>query len=140
MLIATEGASLDVFTDWRTVTLVAGVAVFAGVLTGVAPAILSGHGDLATSLKAGAREGTFHRSRTRVALLIAQGALSVVLLLGAGMFVKSLRNVKAMRIGYDGWISIEEASKTGPDALPAAIAFVDRVWAEAGGTPRAAVR
>ena len=58
-------------------------------------------GDLARSLKAGPREGTYHRSRTRVVLLVLQGALSVVLLVGAGLFVRSLGNVKAMRMGYD---------------------------------------
>ncbi|HEU4994044.1 MAG TPA: FtsX-like permease family protein, partial [Gemmatimonadaceae bacterium] len=46
-------------------------------------------------------EGTYHRSRTRIALLVLQGALSVVLLVGAGLFVRSLGNVKRMRMGYD---------------------------------------
>src|SRR5262249_52340069 len=54
-----------------------------------------------TDLKSGAREGTMHRSRTRVALLLFQGALSVVLLVGAGLFVRSLHNVQTMRLGYD---------------------------------------
>ena len=57
--------------------------------------------DLAASLKAGAREGTYQRSRTRAALLMLQGALSVILLVGAGLFVQSLGNVRAMRMGYD---------------------------------------
>src|SRR4029077_5942933 len=35
------------------------------------------------------------------ALLLLQGALSVVLLVGAGLFVRSLRNVQALRLGYD---------------------------------------
>jgi putative ABC transport system permease protein len=101
LLIANQGASLDVLTDWRTLGLAAGVALLAGLLTGIAPAVLSGRGDLARSLKAGPREGTYHRSRTRVALLVLQGAMSVVLLVGAGLFVRSLRNVNDMRMGYD---------------------------------------
>jgi putative ABC transport system permease protein len=101
LLVAGQGASLDVLTDWRTIGVVIGVALLAGVLTGLAPALLSGRGDLAKALKAGAREGTYHRSRTRVVLLVAQGALSVVLLVGAGLFVRSLDNVKEMRMGYD---------------------------------------
>jgi predicted permease len=101
MLIASRDASLDTFTDWRTIAMVTGVALISAVLTGIAPALLSARGDLAKTLKAGAREGTYHRSRTRVALLVAQGALSVVLLVGAAMFVRSLGNVKSIRMGYD---------------------------------------
>src|SRR5262249_5046050 len=41
------------------------------------------------------------RSRLRVALLILQAAMSVVLLVGAGLFVRSLLNVKNLRLGYD---------------------------------------
>lgn len=101
MLTPTEGASPNVMTDWRTLGVVVAIALLAGAVTGIAAALLSGRGDLAKALKAGAREGTHHRSRTRVALLVAQSALSVVLLVGAGLFVSSLRNVKHMRMGYD---------------------------------------
>lgn len=38
---------------------------------------------------------------TRGLLVIVQGALSVVLLVGAGLFVRSLRNVQSMRLGFD---------------------------------------
>lgn len=101
LLIRSENASLDVLTDWRTLGVAVGVALVAGLLTGLAPALLSGRGDLTKALRAGVREGTHQRSGTRVALLVLQGALSVVLLVGAGLFVKSLQHVKAMRIGYD---------------------------------------
>jgi predicted permease len=67
----------------------------------LAPVFQSRKADLTLDLKAGAREGTVHRSRTRVALLIFQGALSVVLLVGAGLFVRSLHNVSVMRLGYE---------------------------------------
>jgi sugar phosphate isomerase/epimerase len=40
--------------------------------------------------------------------------------------------------GFDGWINIEEASRTGRDGFERAIAFVDREWVEAGGAARAA--
>ena len=76
-------------------------ALLAAVLTGVVPAMLATKADLAGALKAGAREGTYHRSRTRTTLLVAQGALSVLLLVGAGLFVRSLDRVRDMRLGYD---------------------------------------
>ncbi|HEY7237000.1 MAG TPA: ADOP family duplicated permease [Gemmatimonadaceae bacterium] len=94
-------ASLNVATDWRTLGFCAFVALTAGVVTGLAPAFQSGRENLALSLKAGQREGTHQRSRLRSALLVFQGTLAVVLLVGAGLFVRSLRNVRALRIGYD---------------------------------------
>lgn len=89
------------FRDPRTILFAIGVAVAVGLLTGLAPIIQAGRADLTGDLKAGSREGTFHRSRARVVLLVLQGALSVVLLVGAGLFVRSLRNVNAVRLGYD---------------------------------------
>jgi len=75
--------------------------VCAGLLTGLAPALQAWRADLFSDLKAGTREGTYRRSRTRVALLVLQGALSVVLLVGAGLFVRSLQHVRAVPLGYD---------------------------------------
>ena len=89
------------FRDPRTVLFAAGAAVVVGLLTGLAPALQAGRADLTSDLKAGSREGTYGRSRMRVALLLLQGALSVVLLVGAGLFVRSLQNVRDIRLGYD---------------------------------------
>jgi predicted permease len=101
LLISKDNASLDVLMDWRTLGVAAGAAVAAAILTAIAPALLSGRGELAATLKAGPREGTYHRSGVRIFLLVAQGALSVVLLIGATLFVQSLRHVRDVRIGFD---------------------------------------
>ena len=87
--------------DPRTVLFAAAAALIAGVLTGLAPLMQTRRVDLATDLKAGMREGSYGRSRTRSVLLVFQAALSVVLLVGAGLFVRSLGNVRAIRLGYD---------------------------------------
>ena len=100
-LVSTESLSPDVFTDWRTLGAATGVALGVALLTSLGPALLSGRGDLARSLKSGSRAGTHHRSGLRIALLVAQGALSVVLLVGAGLFVRSLDRVRSMPKGYD---------------------------------------
>ena len=92
----------NTFGDARVLAITMVAALVAGLLTGLAPAMHAGRGDIAAALKAGAREGTYQRSRTRVALLVMQGALSVVLLVGAGLFVRSLRNVRSLDLGYDG--------------------------------------
>jgi putative ABC transport system permease protein len=89
------------FRDPRTVLFAVCAAIAVGLLTGLAPILQASRANLTADLKAGAREGSYHRSRARVALLLLQGALSVVLLVGAGLFVRSLRNVRDIRLGYD---------------------------------------
>ena len=103
LLVASDNAPLEVFTDWRTIGVAIGAALLAAVLIGIAPSLVSVPGDLASTLKTGARGGggSYQRSRVRTVLLVLQGALSVVLLVGAVLFVKSLDNVKTMRLGYD---------------------------------------
>jgi predicted permease len=116
------GAQSPVMSDARTL-IFAGIAVLgAGLLTGLAPAFQAGKADLTVDLKSGVREGMVHRSRTRVALLVLQGALSVVLLVGAGLFVRSLSNVKDLRLGYDpDRVLVVELSMRGVelDSVPA---------------------
>ena len=89
------------FRDPRTILFAGGAALVVGLLTGLAPVFQARRADLTTDLKSGEREGTYRGSRTRTALLVLQGALSVILLVGAGLFVRSLRNVQSVRLGYD---------------------------------------
>ncbi len=91
----------SMLADPRVLGFGAAAALVAGLLAGLAPAWHAGRSDVASSLKAGVREGTYHRSRTRAALLVVQGALSVVLLVGAGLFVRSFHEVRGIRLGYD---------------------------------------
>jgi predicted permease len=101
LLVQQQNAPLEVFTDWRTIGVAVGAAMIAALLTGLAPALFSSRGDIVKTLKAGAREGSYQRSPVRSGLLVLQGALSAALLIGAGLFVRSLNNVRSMRIGYD---------------------------------------
>ena len=86
--------------DPRTVLFALVAAVIVGLLTGLAPVLQANRANLNADLKAGAREG-HARSPARTLLLVFQGALSVVLLVGAGLFVRSLEHVHALRLGYD---------------------------------------
>jgi putative ABC transport system permease protein len=87
--------------DPRTIVFTLVISMIAGIISGLAPALYSGRGDVSGALKSGAREGTLHKSRTRTTLLIMQGALSVILLVGAGLFVRSLLNVRSLHMGFD---------------------------------------
>lgn len=87
--------------DPRLMAVCAAITLAVGLLTGLAPALHAGRGDVLTSLRAGMREGAYQRSRTRTALVVFQSALSMILLVGAGLFVRSLANVRSLRLGYD---------------------------------------
>lgn len=100
-VLLNQESTFSAFTDTRTLLFVAGLAAVAGLFTGLAPVLQAGRTQIAATLKAGAREGVVHRSKLRIGLLIGQAALSVVLLVGAGLFVRSLINVKNTRLGYD---------------------------------------
>src|SRR5205085_708694 len=75
-------------------------SIVAGVVAGVIPAWQSSRPDLTDALKSGAREGGGQRSRLRSGLVVLQAALSVVLLAGAALFVRSLQNVHGLAIGF----------------------------------------
>ncbi|MDF2775701.1 MAG: permease, partial [Geminicoccaceae bacterium] len=96
-----EPGSASVVADGRALGFAGAAVVVVGILVGLVPGLQAGRAALAPSLKAGAREGTYQRSRARTTLLVLQATLSVVLLVGAGLFVRSLRNVRAMDLGFD---------------------------------------
>ena len=87
--------------DWRVGAFTVVIALAAGIAAGLFPAIQSSRPDVVSALKGGAREGPIRRSRLRSALVVSQSALSVVLLVGAALFVRSLRNVRALDLGFD---------------------------------------
>ena len=86
---------------WRVLSFSMIVALLAGVVAGLVPALQAGKPELTDALKGGAREGSVQRSRLRGMLVITQVALSVVLLVGAALFLESLSNVRGLDIGFD---------------------------------------
>jgi putative ABC transport system permease protein len=100
-LLLPFAAPMNIITDSRTIMAVAGVAIAAALLTVAAPLILAMKSELSSALKAGARDGGYRSSWLRSALLVVQGGLSVALLVGAGLFVRSLDNVRQIPLGFD---------------------------------------
>ena len=92
---------LRFFAGGRVLALAIAAAAVSSVAFGLVPALWATRTDLATAMKAGTREGVDRRSRLRAGLMIAQVALAVVLLTGAGLFVRSLRNMQSVNTGYD---------------------------------------
>ncbi|HTE45259.1 MAG TPA: ABC transporter permease, partial [Gemmatimonadaceae bacterium] len=75
------------------------VALLTGIVIGVLPAWRAGSGDMIVALKAGARDGGGNRSIVRRALMVAQASLAMLLLVGAGLFVRSLERVRGLDLG-----------------------------------------
>jgi len=94
-------APATIGTDPRTLGFMGIVTLAVGAFTGILPMFQARRLTLTDDLKTGARAGTHSRSRARGALLVLQGALSLVLLVGAGLFVRSLRHVRDVRLGFD---------------------------------------
>jgi putative ABC transport system permease protein len=77
------------------------IAVFSGVISGIAPSLLGSRANIAETLKEGGRgaSGSRARHRLRGALVVAEVALALVLLIGAGLMVK----------GFQGLLSVNES-------------------------------
>jgi predicted permease len=99
---ATPLASLDLGLDLRVLAFTLLVSVGAGVVFGLAPALQASRLDIVTALKtedALARAGS-RRSRLRAAFVTAQVTLSVVLLVCAGLFIRSLQSAHTIDPGF----------------------------------------
>jgi predicted permease len=94
-------AAVGVAIDGRVLAFTVVVTLVVGLLAGAGPAWQVSRHDLTRALKAGAGEGRYQRSRLRAGLLIGQIALTVVLVVGAGLFARSLRNVEGQNFGFD---------------------------------------
>jgi macrolide transport system ATP-binding/permease protein len=106
------------------------VAVGAGLLFGLVPALEASRPDLVTGLKseAGSEQGALRRSRLSRGLVVAQIALSLVLLVSAGLFLRSLQQATQMEKGFDTdnlLIASVDPSLQGYDASRTAAFFDD---------------
>ncbi len=86
--------------DARSTLFLSLLAALAAMLAGVVPAVVAARTPLMETLKTGVREGGARRGRLRHALVIVQGTFSVVLLVGAGLFVRSFQRASTMEVGY----------------------------------------
>lgn len=99
------------------------VAVLAGLVSGLPPALQGRRTELTHTLGCGSRGSSGRRSRLRSGLTVAQGALSVVLLVGAGLFLRSLSQVRALDLGLD----VDELLIVHPELTNPAMSLEERV-------------
>ena len=72
-----------------------------GIVFGLAPALQAARGNLQASLKEGGRGSSTGRARLRSSLVVLEVALSLVLLVGASLFMRSFINLQAAALGFD---------------------------------------
>jgi predicted permease len=77
------------------------VSIAVGILFGLAPALKNSKGDLQTTLKEGGRGSTSAHHRAQSSLLIVQMALTLVLLVGAGLLLRTIRHLWETNPGFD---------------------------------------
>ena len=92
-----QNAAIDV----RVLLFVFGVSVATGVAFGLIPALRATKVDLAGAMKDGSRSVTSTRSWLSKGLLVAQVAISLVLLVGAGLFLRTLDNLRSVDVGFN---------------------------------------
>jgi predicted permease len=99
---ADDANGLDLGLDWRVLVFTLGVTVLTGLVFGLAPALQATRPNLIPALKdeAGGYGQRLRRIGLRDALVISQLALSLVLLIGAALFVRSLRHAVSFDPGF----------------------------------------
>jgi predicted permease len=92
--------NVDLKVNWRVLAFTLLVSLLTGVLFGLAPAWRATSLDLAISLKQ-SRRSTSAISRLSKGLIVAQVALSLLLLVGAGLFIRTLNNLQQVNLGFN---------------------------------------
>lgn len=92
--------SLDLGVEVRVLLFTLLVSLATGLLFGLAPALQASRPNLLQGLK-DQTAGGGHRSRLRNAFVVAQISISLVLLITAGLFVRSLRNAGTIELGFN---------------------------------------
>jgi predicted permease len=94
--------ALEPRLDWRVLAFTLALAFLTGIIFGLAPAWRTTKVNLTPSLKDGARASTsIHRSFLSRGLVVVQVALSLLLLVGAGLFVRTLVNLQRVDPGFN---------------------------------------
>jgi putative ABC transport system permease protein len=88
--------------DYRVLTFALGVSALTGILFGIVPALQTSKLDVTNALKEGGRSGEGHRrTSARSVLLIGEVALSLMLLVGAGLLIRSFLRLQEVRPGFN---------------------------------------
>lgn len=92
----------SILLDWAALSFMVFISVLTGVLFGLVPALASARSDLNSTIKGGGRSNTagHARGRARSLLVVSETALSLVLLVGAGLLLRSFVNLQRVTGGF----------------------------------------
>jgi putative ABC transport system permease protein len=91
----------EITMDGRVLLFVVGASLLTGILAGAFPALRAGRTDLNDALKEGGRNESTVGLRTRRLLIVCEVALSLVLLMGAGVMLQTLFALRHVDAGFD---------------------------------------
>jgi len=101
LLPAALPRSQEISVDWQALLFTLAIALFAGMLFGLAPALKLSRADLHEQLKEGGRGASGTRHRLQRALVVAEMAMAFVLLIGAGLLIRTLARIWSVDPGFD---------------------------------------
>jgi predicted permease len=87
--------------NYKAIGMTVFFAALAGIASGITPAWRASRPDIVEALKSGDRGHSSEQSALRSSLLVAQVALTLILITGAGLFIRSLRNIQAINLGFE---------------------------------------
>jgi putative ABC transport system permease protein len=87
--------------DWRVLGFTLAITLLTGLIFGAMPALQTSRVDLNDTLKEGGRGNSGVRSRARSLLVVSEIAMSLVLLVGAGLMIQSFLRLRSVNIGVD---------------------------------------
>ena len=93
--------AMEVGLDWRVLLFSLAVSVIAGAVFGLVPALQATRPNLLNTLKDTSAQGGAGRTRLRSVLVVSQIAISLVVLIAAGLVVRTLQRLQTMNPGFD---------------------------------------
>jgi predicted permease len=91
---------VDLRLNWRVLGFTFAVSLLTGILFGLAPALRATKADLSSVLRQ-SHQSTAYISRLSKGLVVVQVALSLLLLIGAGLFIRTLHNLQQVKLGFN---------------------------------------
>jgi predicted permease len=113
----------EIHMDWHVLIFTAGISVLTGIIFGLAPAVKALRSDMHETLKEGGRGSSGARHRTQSVFVVIEVAMALVLLVGAGLMIRSLVALAKIDPGFDprNTISFSTAFNSDKNSTAAAL-------------------